>query len=65
MFDHLDSNYDVEALLIKEGVILPEDQPDSETCALVVNFKSVPQGYAFLVRLNSYLERAAAQVGTI
>lgn len=59
-FDHLDDNYEVERVLREAGVILPQNETDSETCALVVNFSTKAAGLAFLERFNSYLRKIAA-----
>jgi hypothetical protein len=55
VFDRCDDNHDVEDLLRKQKVILPTNQTDSESCALVVNFSSQKAGEAFVNRLNKYL----------
>jgi hypothetical protein len=48
-------NYEVEDALRKAGVIRKNNQTDTESCALVINFSSKSAGLAFIERLNKYL----------
>lgn len=57
IFDACFDNHDVEQVLRKAGVIGRHDQTDTESCALVVNFRTVSEGHAFVRRLNRYLAR--------
>jgi hypothetical protein len=59
LFDDYDANYEIEDALIKAGVINDTCEPDSEMCALVVNFKNKRDGVAFIGRLNKYLKSLA------
>lgn len=56
VFDDCDSNYDVAQRLKKAGVITQGMEEDSETCALVVYFKSEAMASEFISRLNQYLK---------
>ena len=51
-------NHNVQDALIKAKVIRG-GQPDSESCALVINFTSKKAGEAFIDRLNAYLVKKA------
>ena len=62
LFDDLDSNYDVEARLKAAGVIGRGCYPDTESCALVVNFKTKAPALSFIKRLNAYLVKKAAKI---
>lgn len=62
LFDDCESNYDVEAKLRKAHVIRKDNQTDTESCALVVNFSSKKAGAAFVDRLNKYLEAKQAKL---
>lgn len=55
VFDDCDSNYEVEDKLRKAGVIKPQNQTDTETCALVVNFSSMKSAEKFEERLEAYI----------
>lgn len=55
-FDRCDTNYDVEAVLRKAGVIRKNNRTDTESCSLVVLFSTRKAGEAFLARLNKFLE---------
>ncbi len=57
VFDRCSDNYEVEDVLRKAKVILPQNQTDTESCALVLNFSSRKAGEAFIDRLNRYLEQ--------
>ena len=58
LFDHLDSNYDVEDLLIKEKVVRG-GSTDSESCQMFIYFSTRNAGEAFINRLNLYLQKLA------
>lgn len=55
VFDGCESNYEVEEVLRQAKVILPQNQTDSESCALVVQFSTPKSGEKFIDRLNAYL----------
>lgn len=55
LFDDCGSNYDVEKKLKSAGVIPDGALLDSESCSLVVLFKSWAQGRVFIKRFNRYL----------
>lgn len=55
-FHDCDDNYEVEKRLRKAGVLRLEDKTDTESCALVVYFKTMAEGHAFIDRLNAYLD---------
>ena len=55
-FDDCDSNHDVEDILKRAKVIHPKNLTDSESCALVIEFKSKKSGEKFIDRLNTYLK---------
>jgi len=57
IFDNCNSNYDVERVLRKARVIRDQDRTDTETCALVVLFKTRKAGQGFITRLNHYLQK--------
>ena len=59
VFDWLSDNYDVEEELRAAGVIDATCEPDTESCALVVNFGVPEHGHAFIDRLNEYLDARA------
>jgi len=58
LFDHLDSNHDVEDLLIKEKVVRG-GSTDSEYCQMFIYFGTRKSGEAFVDRLNAYLQKLA------
>lgn len=55
VFDDCDSNYDVEEVLREAGVLLPHNQTDTESCALVVYFNNAVDGREFSKRLHDYI----------
>lgn len=61
LFD-CESNYEVEKKLQEAKVILPNNDCDSESCALVVNFASLKSANAFIKRLNAYLAEKAKRL---
>ena len=54
LFDDFDSNYEVEELLVRYGLV-EEHMCDSESSALVINFDTVHEGRTFVDRLNAFL----------
>jgi hypothetical protein len=64
VFDACSDNHDVEQVLRKARVIGRHDQTDTESCALVVNFRTVSQGRAFIRRLNKYLRQKGGSACT-
>ena len=65
LFDEDDGNHEVEAELIRAGVIRrDESTPDSEFCSLVLYFKKRVYGMGFIDRLNAYLEAKAEWLRT-
>ena len=60
VFDDCESNYEVEERLRKAGVIKPQNQTDTESCALVVNFSSIKSAEKFEERLEQYIQEHAA-----
>jgi hypothetical protein len=62
LFDHCDSNYEVEDLLRKAKVLHKRNQTDSESCALVVNFSSEKSAQKFIDRLNAFLVKRHQQL---
>jgi hypothetical protein len=62
LFDDCDSNYEVEEKLEKAKVITKACEPDTESCALVVNFKRKDTARAFIQRLNRYLVAKAEKM---
>lgn len=56
IFDHCGDNYEVEDVLRKAGVIHKKNQTDTESCALVINFKSRKSAEKFIERLNKWLD---------
>lgn len=58
LFDNCGSNYEVEEKLRKAGVLRNLDT-DTESCALIVNFKTMRSARAFITRLNKYLREKA------
>jgi hypothetical protein len=55
LFDDCESNYEIEEKLQQAKVILPNNDCDSESCALVVRFSTLKAANAFIKRLNAYL----------
>ena len=62
LFDDCESNYEVEEKLRAAKVVLPQSMADSESCALVVHFRSVKSANAFIGRLNKYLIEKARRL---
>jgi hypothetical protein len=63
LFDDCDSNYEVEDKLEAAEVITKKGMAtDSESCALVVNFKSEAAVEGFIDRLNAYLVEKAKKL---
>lgn len=54
IFPEMD-NYDVEDRLWERGVILPENQRDSESCQMNIWFASEEEADKFIDRLNTYM----------
>jgi hypothetical protein len=57
LFNDYSDNYEVEAELRKEKVIVPKNKTDTESCALVINFSNESSGHKFIDRLNAYLHK--------
>ena len=57
LFDHCDSNHDVEDELRKNKVLRKNNSTDTESSALVVLFTSKKAGIKFVERLNAYLTK--------
>ena len=55
VFDHCDTNYEVEDMLRDAGVILPSNRTDTESALLWMTFSSVDSALNFQCRLNTYL----------
>ena len=62
LFDGCDDNYEVESLLVKNGVITKGCERDSEMCQMFVNFKRKDAARRFIDRLNKYLNKRAEQL---
>ena len=62
LFNGCYDNYDVENLLVKNGVITKACQTDSESCQMFVNFKRKDTAKKFIDRLNKYLVKRANQL---
>lgn len=60
VFDDCGDNYEVEDKLRKAGVIKPQNQTDTESCALVVNFSNKKSAESFGERLEKYIREHAA-----
>jgi hypothetical protein len=56
VFNHCDSNHEVESELRKAKVLRKNNRTDTEMCSLVVLFSSEKAGNNFIDRLNAYLE---------
>lgn len=56
-FDEYESNADIAAFLIKQNVIPPDAEEDSETCSLVVNFPNWSSWKTFKKRFNELLDK--------
>lgn len=61
VFDDCEDNYDVEDRLREAGVIAADNQTDTESCALVVYFKSDDEARAFCDRLKAFVESAVVR----
>jgi hypothetical protein len=61
VFDHCDSNYEVEDELRKAKVLRKNNRTDTEMCSLVVLFSSESAGNNFIDRLNKYLDDKGLQ----
>jgi len=62
LLDDCGDNYEVASRLKAAGVIMEDDDEDSESCQLWVNFTTREQGNHFINRLNSYLRLKAAKI---
>lgn len=55
VFDHCPTNHEVTDDLARVGILAPDDEIDSESGAVYVNFHTREQAEAFIVRLRAHL----------
>lgn len=63
LFDGCEDNHAVEKELRRAHVIRHGCDTDTESCALVVYFKTMDVARGFLSRLNAYLVKKAERMG--
>lgn len=57
LFNHCQSNHDVETLLTKARVIGIDDKSDTESEEFVIRFRDRKAAHDFIDRLNDYIEK--------
>ena len=62
LFDDLDDNHEVEAVLRRQKVVRKNNRTDSESCEFVINFSTEKAAVAFIERLNDYLKLRAVNL---